>query len=446
VNRLRNVATRLLVAAIVVLGTMGVMLAVARALPGASTSTLYLVAGIVATVIVFLAHRVVAGRLLFDGVAAVADGLLSLSEGDFGVRLTVQRDNEVGALVRRFNALADKLRRERSGVYQKEMLLETVLAASTSIALITNEAGRIVYANAAAEQFFASGKPIEGERLAELLARAPKDVQQAATAERDILFTCDRGDASEPETYHLSKHHFELSTQRHTLFLLKPLTKELARKEVETWKKAIRVLSHEVNNSLAPVTSLVHSARLMAASPAGHEQRLASALDTIEERATHLKVFLDGYASFARLPLPARRALAWKELLAGIEGLYPFTVAGALPATPAFADPAQLQQVLINLLKNAAESGSGPEAISLGVRELATGGVELTVSDRGKGMAPEVLRSALLPFFSTKKTGTGLGLALCREILEAHGGRLSLHPREGGGLVVRCWLPSAPPG
>jgi signal transduction histidine kinase len=183
----------------------------------------------------------------------------------------------------------------------------------------------------------------------------------------------------------------------------------------------------------------------MAASPAGHEQRLAGALDTIEERATHLKTFLDGYASFARLPLPARRPIAWKDLLAGIEGLYPFTVEGSLPAAPAFADPAQLQQVLINLLKNASESGSAPEAISLDVREAATGGVELCVSDRGKGMAPDVLRSALLPFFSTKKTGTGLGLALCREILEAHGGRLSLHPRDGGGLVVRCWFPSAAP-
>ncbi|MDB4980011.1 MAG: hypothetical protein JWM82_763 [Myxococcales bacterium] len=445
-NRLRNFATRVLVAAVVVLGTLGVMLAVSRALPGASTTTLYLVGGVAATLVVTAVQRLVASRLFFEGVGAVADGLLSLAEGDFGVRLTVQRDNEVGALVTRFNALADKLRRERSGVYQKEMLLETVLAASTSIALITNEAGRIVYANAAAEQFFAAGKRIEGERLTELLARAAKDVQQAASAERDILFTCDRGDGTEPETYHLSKHHFELSTQRHTLFLLRPLTKELARKEVETWKKAIRVLSHEVNNSLAPVTSLVHSARLMAANPTGHEQRLAAALDTIGERATHLKTFLDGYASFARLPLPARRAVPWRELLAGIEGLYPFTVDGALPAAPAFADPAQLQQVLINLLKNASESGSDPEAISLGLREVATGGVELTVSDRGKGMAPEVLRSALLPFFSTKKTGTGLGLALCREILEAHGGRLSLHPRDGGGLVVRCWLPSPPSG
>jgi nitrogen fixation/metabolism regulation signal transduction histidine kinase len=443
-NRARGFATTLLISIVVVLATVGALLVVARALPDAASATVTAVGGLVAVALVFVINRLVAGRLVWDGIRAVGDGLLSLSEGDFGVRLAVLRADEVGRLVVRFNALADKLRLERSGVYQKEMLLEAVLAASTSIAVITNEAGRIVYANAAAEQFFAGGKRIEGDLLSEWLARAPADVQQAARSERDILFTCDFPE-HETETFHLSKHPFELSTQKHSLFLLRPLTKELARKEIETWKKAIRVLSHEVNNSLAPVTSLVHSARLMAANPGSHEQRLGAALDTIEERATHLKTFLDGYASFARLPLPTRRPVPWRELLAGVEGLYTFRLDGALPETPIFADAGQLQQVLINLLKNAAESGSAADAVTLAVREVETGGVELTVADRGKGMAPDVLRNALLPFFSTKKTGTGLGLALCREIVEAHGGRLSLHPRDGAGLAVRCWLPGAPP-
>jgi nitrogen fixation/metabolism regulation signal transduction histidine kinase len=438
------VGRTLLVSVTVVLATLGALLATARALPDAGTPTTFAVGGAVAVLVVFAVARAIAGRLVWSGIRAVADGLLSLSEGDFGVRLAVLRADEVGRLVMRFNTLADKMRRERSGVYQKELLLEAVLAASTSIAVTTNESGRIVYANAAAEQFFAGGKRIEGDLLADWLARAPADVQEAAKSERDILFQCDGGPHDEPETFHLSKHPFELATQRHVLVLLKPLTKELARKEIETWKKAIRVLSHEVNNSLAPVTSLVHSARLMAKSPAAHEQRLSAALDTIEERATHLKTFLDGYASFARLPLPARRPVPWRELLAGVEGLYTYRLDGALPAAPVFADAGQLQQVLINLLKNAAESGSAPDSITLGVREIETGGVELAVADRGKGMAPDVLRNALLPFFSTKKTGTGLGLALCREIVEAHGGRLSLHPRDGGGLAVRCWLPAAP--
>jgi signal transduction histidine kinase len=171
---------------------------------------------------------------------------------------------------------------------------------------------------------------------------------------------------------------------------------------------------------------------------------VAAALDTIEERARHLRGFLDGYATFARLPLPARRLMAWRDLLAGVEGLYPYRIEGELLAAPVYGDPGQLQQVLINLLKNAAESGSAGDEVTLSVH--AGEGIELTVQDRGKGMSAEVMRNALVPFYSTKKGGTGLGLPLCREIVEAHGGRLSLHPRDGGGLCVRCWLPGAPPG
>jgi signal transduction histidine kinase len=104
-------------------------------------------------------------------------------------------------------------------------------------------------------------------------------------------------------------------------------------------------------------------------------------------------------------------------------------------------DPAQIQQVLINLLKNAAESGSPADEVRIAFSGDGEQGVELEVIDRGKGMSDEVLRQALLPFYSTKKSGTGLGLPLCREIVDAHGGRLSLHPREGGGIAVRCWLP-----
>ena len=349
-------------------------------------------------------------------------------------------------LVERFNTLTGALRRDRGGLYQKEMLLERALAASTTIAVIANEGGRVVYANPSAEAYFCEslggGKRLQGGSLPALIAGGPRELQQAAAATHDVSFTCERGQASEPETFHLAKHEFEIATRKHTLFLLRPLTRELARKEVETWKKAIRVLSHEVNNSLAPIASLVHSARLMLANPAGFQQRLPAALDTIEERSAHLKAFLDGYASFVQLPPPAKRAVPWRALLAGVEGLYRFQLEGELPQAPVFADPGQVQQVLINLLKNAAESGSPPEAITLAVRG-SPGGVDVAVSDRGKGMSPDVMRNALLPFHSTRKTGSGQGLPLCREIVEAHGGRLALHPREGGGLSVSCWLPAA---
>jgi nitrogen fixation/metabolism regulation signal transduction histidine kinase len=376
-----------------------------------------------------------------EAMLAVSDGLLSLTEKDYSMRLAGGRTDEVGLLIHRFNTLAETLRRERMDIYQRELVPETILAITSIIVVMCNEAGRIVYSNAAAREFFAGGKPIDGRDLRELIGPAPPELRAAVESADDLLFACPSSDTADPDTFHLFKRYFEFSLQRHTLYILRRLTKELARKEVETWKKAIRVLSHEVNNSLAPVSSLVHSARLMLDNPA-HAQRLRGALDTIEERAAHLRTFLDGYASIARLPQPTKRAVGWTELLAGVEGLYPFKVTSAIPERPAYVDPAQMQQVLINLLKNASESGSASEEIAVEVRPSIEDGTELWVLDRGKGMSEEVLKNALLPFYSTKKSGSGLGLALCREIVDAHGGRLSLHPREAGGIAVRCWLPT----
>jgi nitrogen fixation/metabolism regulation signal transduction histidine kinase len=172
---------------------------------------------------------------------------------------------------------------------------------------------------------------------------------------------------------------------------------------------------------------------------------------TIGERTAHLSSFIDGYARFAKLPRPRPAPVSWPDFLARLEGTTAFRIEGELPRTPASFDVAQLEQVMINLLKNAAESGSARDDVVVSVREaLAHGssgpaagaGFLLEIADRGSGLAEEVLRDALLPFYSTKPTGTGLGLTLCREIVEAHGGRLSIANRPGGGAMVSVWLPS----
>src|SRR5215213_1188513 len=243
--------------------------------------------------------RKVIHRDLRDSILAVSDGLLSLTERDYSMRLAVPRRDEVGMLLYRFNRLSEALRRERNELHQRELIPETILAATSIVVLLCNEAGRVVYSNRSARDFLAGGGPIDGRALADLLGNVPEDVRTAVTTKGDVLFTTTRPGDEEPETYHLARRYFEFSMQRHTLYILRPLTRELARKEVETWKKAIRVLSHEVNNSLAPITSLVQTARLMLDNPT-HASRLRGALDTIEERARHLRDFLDGYASFAR--------------------------------------------------------------------------------------------------------------------------------------------------
>jgi two-component system nitrogen regulation sensor histidine kinase NtrY len=261
--------------------------------------------------------------------------------------------------------------------------------------------------------------------------------------------------AGEPQVYHLSQRGFLLNAQSHRLVLLKQLTRELAAQEVAVWKKVIRVIAHELNNSLAPISSLVHSGRLLARGMPEHAPdpaQLERVFTTIGERTAHLTSFIDGYARFAKLPRPRPAPVGWADFLGRLEGTTRFEIEGPLPHARASFDASQLEQVMINLLKNAAESGSAPDEISVRVRESPESGqgngFVIEVADRGSGLADNALRDALLPFYSTKPTGTGLGLTLCREIVEAHGGRLSVANRPDGGALVSVWLPSpdATPG
>ncbi len=173
----------------------------------------------------------------------------------------------------------------------------------------------------------------------------------------------------------------------------------------------------------------------------GDAAALPGVFTTIGERASHLHRFISGYANFARLPAPRPGARG----MDGGGGSPPAAdwisaSLASLPAKPGHADRAQLEQLLINLLRNAREAGGEPAQIELAISHAANE-QRLEVRDRGTGMSDAVLEQALLPFYSTKRDGSGLGLALVREIAEAHGGRVRLANREGGGLVVSVSLP-----
>ncbi|MBE8168586.1 MAG: histidine kinase [Shewanella sp.] len=378
-------------------------------------------------------------RDLSNSLRGLEIGLLNFKDNDFSVTVPKVKEPEINQLISLFNDSAQTLRCEKQYIYQRELLLDKVIQSSPNIMLLLDSEQRIIYSNDAARHLFFSGKSIAGMSLDELLPNVDVELSQAIKSNQEGIFTLNSDDV---ESWHISRGAFLLNNSQHDLLLLKHMTKELKRQEVAVWKKVIRIISHELNNSLAPISSMVNSGRILTKDNSSSQLKLI--FDTIENRCNHLSQFIFNYARFAKLPLPQKSYVDWQSLTQQLAQHYSFELIGELPQTLGFFDHIQMEQVLLNLLKNAHESGSDISEVTMqisAVEVLGKSGVSICVHDTGSGMSSDVMQQALLPFYSTKQSGTGLGLPLCREIIEAHEGQISLHHRQPRGLTVQVWLP-----
>ncbi len=396
--------------------------------------------GMIASTIVLLPLTMWLGHRVMSPITkllrALEGAVASYRDGDFSFSIAATRRDELGELIRMHNRLGQTLREQRQNLAQRELLLDTVVQNTPVALVLTDAGGRVTYANIAARHLFNDGRTLHGLSFIELLSDSPEALRRAVEGGEDALLTVDM-DGSE-ETFHLSQRSFRLQGRPHRLQLFRRMTRELSRQEVATWKRVIRVISHELNNSLAPISSLAHSGAELARR--GDTARLPGVFATIGERARHLHGFIAGYASFAKLPAPQPTTIVWRSFLDGLSLHCQFSLQGSVPEQPGWFDAAQIEQVLINLIKNAHESGSAHDEVTLALTVIGRD-LRIEVGDRGPGMSETVLAQALLPFYSTKRSGTGLGLALAREIVEAHGGRIALANREEGGLRVSLLLP-----
>ena len=233
----------------------------------------------------------------------------------------------------------------------------------------------------------------------------------------------------------LSTVLLRIDGQRRLVVALKDVSMLMQRQEMEAWQQLIRVLTHEIMNSLTPIISISET---LSSSPEGERQESAEAFAVINRRCHSLLDFVESYRQLTRIKAPERSTITFDQLFEHLKGLYPGLKTqgeGTL-----FADRAQMEQVLINLVKNAYESGA--TEVELTVHPLSSThkdgsgvGSVIQVKDNGSGMTPDVVDHAFIPFFTTKPSGTGIGLSLCRQIILKHGGTITIDSQEGCGTT-----------
>jgi two-component system nitrogen regulation sensor histidine kinase NtrY len=375
-----------------------------------------------------------------DVLQALDIGVNSFNDKDFSITIDNQQYSEFSLIIDTYNNLAKVMRDERMAIYQRELLLDTVIQSTPVALILTNNHGHIVYSNLAAKTLLNQKKTLEGMNFADIYQHMPQALMEATANKRDGLITEKLND--ETIVYHLNYQSFTLNKQQHNLYLYKNLTSDMSRKESDIWKQVIRLISHELNNSLAPISSLTNSAKKVVASNK-NQHMLPEMLDTISRRSAHLHQFIEQYAHFARLPHPNKSAVELRPFIQTITQLCEVETVTRFEANTLFCDTAQIEQVLINLIKNAKESGSSLGQVLLRVYQKADH-MTFEVTDQGKGMTEQQLLQALLPFYTTKSEGTGVGLALCNEIVIAHGGKLKLENQKDGGLKVAFSLSLKP--
>jgi len=365
--------------------------------------------------------------------------LAALRAGDTSLRAAgAVRDDSFGDVMWEINALAGVLRAQRLRVEEADALLGKVVA-TTDIALFAFDAGRrLKLVNPAGAQLLGSDPAqLLGSTVTSLQLDFPADTGASHIAVRQFPGGGGR--------YEFRRRVFREGGLEHELISVSDLSRALRAEERSAWQRLIRVLGHEVNNSLTPIKSIAATlAELSRREPPPGDWRedLSSGLKLIGQRADALARFLLGYTALARLPPPAKRGTDLAALLeraAHLEQRLPVTVA-PLPALRAVVDPDQIEQCVINLLRNAVDASLPTQgAVRLSLASAQDFAV-IEIEDEGPGLA--AADNVFVPFFTTKPEGCGIGLALARQIAEAHGGSLTLENLERkSGCVAALRLP-----
>jgi nitrogen fixation/metabolism regulation signal transduction histidine kinase len=393
------------------------------ALPGASAAVRSAVV-VLAAVLAAIAYAALRGAIARP-LRVLANLLGGLRRGDFTLRSALARaDDDWGLVMREANALADTLAEQRLGALEATALLRKVMAEIDIALFAFDDHGALRLVNRTGEQWLGrTYERLQGCSAAELGLAELLDGPAPRTVELAFPGASGRGE--------LRRSDFRQHGRPHVLVMIADLSRALRQQELEAWRRLVRVLSHEINNSLTPIASVAASLRTLGARsprPSDYDDDVARGLELVAGRAESLRRFMASYARLARLPTPQRSALSVAALVERVAGLFDGVEVEDGEDGEFEGDADQLEQLLLNLLANATEAvreaGGGAVRVSW---SWAARQLELRVVDDGLGLANSA--NLFVPFFSTKPGGSGIGLALSRQIAESHGGTIALRNR-----------------
>jgi two-component system, NtrC family, nitrogen regulation sensor histidine kinase NtrY len=414
------------------------LLTIAAGLPGAvaalillwsggySTQT-FITASLAIIVLWSLAAASLRHRILFP-LQTMANLLEALRENDFSFRARgASRNDPLGETLFEINALADTLRDERLGSLEATALLRTVMSEIDVAVFAFDDERKLRLVNRAGERLL--GRPVE-----QLLRRTADEISLAACLDGSAPRVLNIAFPGGTGQWQVRRGSFRQGGLPHTLVVLSDVNVPLRQQERDAWHRLIRVLGHELNNSLAPIKSIAGSLESIASQdpmPEDWRDDMRRGLGIIAGRTDALSRFTTAYTALARLPPPNMRDVDLGELVervARLEMRKGIEVEGG-DRVSIYADPDQLEQLLINLMRNAVdaaiETGGG---VRVGWRQNSHH-VSIHIEDDGPGLGNP--SNLFVPFFTTKPQGSGIGLVLGRQIAEAHGGTLTLEPRAG---------------